>query len=370
MTKRSIKILLGVLVLSACHEQEEARAKPAAARPEVSTVTIGTARLPREITLTGVLAANERSDLAANASGRVTKVFVELGQRVAQGAVIAQLDKRSAALAAREADANVQTLVTQLNASKKDCDRYQKLLAKGAITQQEYDRAIGQCQTQGSSEAAARVRVEQASQSLADSTIRAPFAGKVAERFVHVGDYVMPSSPVVTLLSDDPLRLRLTVPESDIGSVKTGLAVRFETAGVPGREFSAVVKYIGGEVREQTRDMVIEAIVDNADGALLPGMFVTARLATGESELPVISKQALVEGSTPSVFVLDGERVRQHLVQLGPEQGEQLSVLDGLAAGDKVVLAPTKALSDGALVVAHEQAPEARGTTARSQDQE
>jgi membrane fusion protein (multidrug efflux system) len=350
MTKRSISFLVGVLALSACHKQEEVHAKQAEPRLKVSSAVIEARPVPREITLTGVLAANERSDLAANASGRVINVFVELGQRVAQGEPIAQLDKRTAVLSAREASANVQTMVEQLNASKKDCERYEKLLAKGAITQQEHDRAIGQCQTQGSSELAARVRVQQAAQMLSDATIRAPFAGKIADRFVHVGDYVMPSSRVVTLLSDDPLRLRLTVPESDIGSVKTELAVRFESAGVPDREFQATVKYIGGEVREQTRDMVIEAIVDNHEGILLPGMFVTAHLATGVRDLPVVPKQALLTGTTPSVFVLDGERVRQRLVQLGPPQGELLSILDGVRVGEKVVLNPAKQLSDGALV--------------------
>jgi membrane fusion protein (multidrug efflux system) len=365
MTKRSISlsILLGVLTLSACQKQEEVHAKQAEARIKVSTAPVGTQPVPRELTLTGVLAANERSDLAANASGRVTKVFVELGQRVPQGAVIAQLDKRTATLAARQADADVQTVVEQLNASKKDCERYVKLLAKGAITQQEYDRAVGQCSIQGSTEAAARVRTEQAAQALSDSTIRAPFAGKIADRFVHVGDYVMPSSRVVTLLADDPLRLRLTVPESDIGSIKTGLAVRFETAGVAAREFQAVVRYIGGEVREQTRDMVIEAVVDNHDGVLVPGMFVTAHLATGTRELPVVAKTTVVQGPSPSVFVLDGDRVRQRLLQLGPPQGDQLSILDGLQAGDKVVLNPPKELSDGALV-------EAGGPSAREQKQD
>jgi membrane fusion protein, multidrug efflux system len=350
MTKRSVSLLVGVLALSACGRQQEVHAKQAEPRLKVSTAETTTQPVPREITLTGVLAANERSDLAANAAGRVVRVFVELGQRVAQGAPIAQLDKRTAELVAREADANVQTVVEQRKSSQKDCDRYQKLLATGAVTQQQHDRALGQCQIQGSSEVAARVRVEQAAQTLSDATIRAPFAGKIADRAIHVGDYVVPSSKVVTLLADDPLRLRLTVPETKIASVKAGLAVRFETAGVPDRSFQAVIKFLGGEVREQTRDMVIEAIVDNHDGVLLPGMFVTAHLATGLQQLPVVAKEALVSGATQSVFVRDGDRVRQRLVQLGPPVGEQLSILDGLRAGDKVVLNPSKELSDGALV--------------------
>jgi membrane fusion protein (multidrug efflux system) len=351
MNKRTMTILVSVLALSACKGKDEAKAKPPPAREHVETITAEKRPVPRELTLTGVLAANERTDLAANASGRVVRVFVELGQRVPLGAPIVQLDKRTAVLAAREATANVQTAVEQLSASKKDCDRYQTLLATGTITQQAYDRVIGQCQTQGSSEVAARVRVEQAAQQLADSTVRAPFAGKIADRAVHVGDYVRADSKVVTLLADDPLRLRLTVPESDIFAIKQDLEVRFETSSIPDRSFRAIVKYIGGEVREQTRDLVVEAIVDNHDGALLPGMFVTAHLSTGVSELPVVAKQALVAGtSTASLFIVDGDRVRQRMVQLGPPSGELLSILDGIKPGDRVVLNPSNKLSDGTLV--------------------
>ncbi len=91
---------------------------------------------------------------------------------------------------------------------------------------------------------------------LSDSTVRAPFAGKIADRFVHVGEYVRPDTKVVILLADDPLRLRLTVPEGDIFAVKEGLKVRFSTAGIPDHDFQATLKFIGGEVREQTRDLV------------------------------------------------------------------------------------------------------------------
>jgi membrane fusion protein (multidrug efflux system) len=262
-----------------------------------------------------------------------------------------QLDARSAALSAREAAANLQTAADQLATYKKDCDRYQSLLAKGAITQQEYDRAMGQCDTQTASAEAAGARAAAATQTVADSTVRAPFAGKIADRFVHVGEYVRPDTKVVTLLADDPLRLRLTVPEQDIFAAKEGQKVHFETAGIPDRSFQATLKFIGGEVREQTRDLVVEAVVENSDGALLPGMFVSAHLSTGHARLPVIPKTALLAGPTaPSVFVVDGERVHQRVVQTGAPLGDDVAIADGVKDGDRVVLNPSSALSDGALV--------------------
>jgi membrane fusion protein (multidrug efflux system) len=340
-----------MLALGGCHRPADEQASPTQVKIHVETALVQAKEVPQEVALTGVLEANERTDLAANATGRVTRVFVELGQRVMAGEPIAQLDARAATLTAREATANMQSAADQLAAYKKDCDRYQGLLAKGAITQQEYDRAMGQCQTQTSSSAAAQARDDAARQTLADSTVRAPFAGKIADRLVHVGDYVRPDTKVVTLLADDPLRLRLTIPEGDIFAVREGLEVRFETAGIPGRNFHATVRFIGGEVRAQTRDLVVEAIVENHDGALLPGMFVSAHLSTGQAKLPVVPKTTLVSAPTSqTVFVVDGDRVHQRVVQPGAPLGDDVAILDGVKEGDHVVLNPSNALTDGALV--------------------
>ena len=350
MSIRSNHIVLLVFGLAGCGRTASDSTKPPAVRVHVETVVATEQDVPAEVTLTGVLAANERAELAANASGRVVKVFVEIGQRVKAGSPIVQLDARSAVFSSREASANVQTAADRLASSKKDCDRYQGLLAKGAITQQEYDRATGQCESESSSEIAARARAALARQSVSDSTVRAPFSGKIADRLIHVGEYVRPDTKVVTLLSDQQLRLRLTVPERDIFAVKEGLSVRFETAGIPGRTFQATLKFIGGEVRERTRDLVVEAVVENRDGALLPGMFVSAHLSTGLSRLPVVPKSALAPGRPPSVFVIDGERVRQRVVQPGSSVGDGIAILDGVKARERVVLTPSSALSDGALI--------------------
>ncbi len=161
----------------------------------------------------------------------------------------------------------------------------------------------------------------QAVQTLTDSSIRAPFSGVIAERFVHVGDYVHADTRVVTLLVDDPLRLELTVPEANVGSVHAGLAVSFETVALPGRTFTATVKYMGGEIREATRDLVVEAVTDNHDRALLPGMFVTAQLPVGEVTLPVVSEKALVHhGDNDSLFAVVDGHLEERVVQVGPER--------------------------------------------------
>jgi membrane fusion protein (multidrug efflux system) len=355
MTKiPSVALALAVaLAVAACSHgsADETTAAPAAAKVHVQTVVVAEQQVPNLLRLTGVLSSNERTDLAANAAGRVVKTFVERGDHVLQGAILAQLDARSAALSRAEAEANVTSASEQLKNLNADCQRYVGLLAKGAITQQEYDRQTTSCHTQAATEEAARARAAEAMQTVADSTIRAPFAGLVAERFVHVGDYVHADTRVVTLLVDNPLRLELTVPEANVGSVHPGLTVSFETVSLPGRVFTATVKFMGGEIREATRDLVVEAVTDNQDHALLPGMFVTAQLPVGEVTAPVVPATALVAHmQDQSVFAVVDGHLEERVVQLGPKVGELVAVADGVKKGEQVVVSPPAGVTDGVLV--------------------
>jgi membrane fusion protein (multidrug efflux system) len=322
----------------------------AAPHAHVESTLVEERQAPKLLTLTGVLDAEERTDLAANAVGRVLRTFVELGQRVPAGALIAQLDTRAAALSKAEADANAASAAEQLASARADCERNEALLKKGAITKQEYDRGMSQCRLSISSVEAAQARAQSAVQTLSDASIRAPFAGVIADRYVHVGDYVRPDTKVVTLLVDDPLRLRLSVPEAFIPFAKAGVSVSFETVSVPARSFGGTIKFVGREIRAQTRDLVVEAVVDNHDGALLPGMFVTVHLPAGQALLPVIPRRALVPlGEDKTVFVIVDGRLQQRVVQPGAMLGDSIAILDGLHPGERIVTDPAQA-SDGELV--------------------
>jgi len=346
---RALSLALGLSAGACSHgSAADTAVMPATAKVHVQTALVAEQAVPNLLRLTGVLSSNERTDLAANAAGRVVKTFVERGDHVVAGTVLAQLDARSAAHSRVEAEANVAGATEQLKNATADCARYVGLLAKGAITQQEYDRQTTSCHTQAASEGAARARAAEAMQTVADSTIRAPFTGVVAERFVHVGDYVHADTRVVTLLVDDPLRLELTVPEANVGSVHPGLAVSFETISVPGRVFTATVRYIGGEIRAATRDLVVEAVTDNKDHVLLPGMFVTAELPVGEVTSAVVPATALVRHKADqSVFAVVDGHLEERVVQLGPKVGELVAIADGVKKGEQVVVSPPPAAADG-----------------------
>jgi membrane fusion protein, multidrug efflux system len=340
-------LLCGV---GSCRERQTT---PEHQTPEVTPIKVETAvveerEVPRMIPLTGTLNAELRSELTANATGRVLKTFVERGQQVERGALIAQLDIRAAAANAAEAKASVASAKTQLDTARAECERYDSLMARGAITRQEHDRQTASCTQQLAAVAVTQARASSASLAVGDGTIRAPFAGVVTERLVSVGDFVQPMSKVVTLIVSNPLRLKLTIPERRISEVKEGALVTFSTAALPGRTFSGNVKYLSGEVRPATRDLVVEATVPNADGALLPGMFVELSLHSGEQRMPTVPKSALFElGQEQAVYFVKDKQLELNIVKLGVEAGEWRALEEGGQVGDIVVLNPSAQMADG-----------------------
>ncbi len=347
--RRAGRLAVAVLALTGCKPKErDELAAPIQKPVHVETTAVAARAVPRLIPLTGTLTAELRAELTANASGRVVKTFVERGQSVEKGALLAQLDTRSAKASVNEARASVASARTQLESARSECERYDALVARGAITKQEHDRQTANCKQQLASVAVSEARASSASLVVGDGTIRAPFSGVVTERLVSAGDYVQPSSKVVTLVVSNPLRLQLTVPERRIADVKAGALVTFTSPARPGQTYSGTVKYVSAEVRATTRDLVVEAVVPNADGALLPGMFVDARLHAGERTLPVVPKSAVfATGDDPSLYVVENGQLALRIVKTGVEAGGDVSVEDGVKAGELAVVSPSALLADG-----------------------
>ncbi len=314
----------------------------------VDTIAVEERAMPRTVMLAGSLKANQESDVAANATGRVMRTMVERGSFVSQGQAIAQLDARLSTLVASESKANLETARAQKDLAHQDCARFQNLHDKGAISQQEFDKVMAGCKTSSEAATAAESRAQQALQTVGDSTVRAPFPGLVAERFVSAGEFVRPDTKVAHVVDIDPLRLELTISESDMGAVKVGQRVGFSVNAFPDRTFTGTVRYIGPSVRATTRDLVFEALVPNKDRLLRPGLFATAQLDVGLQKLKVVPKTALrKDGETLRAFVVVDKHLEERVVQPGPTDGDRIAVLSGLASGKRVVAQPTDKTVDG-----------------------
>jgi membrane fusion protein, multidrug efflux system len=327
--------------------------KPEAAAPlVVKQVAAEELKVPRRLTLSGSLIGSTEAKVAAGAAGKVIATHVERGAVVKKGAILVRLDARALGAQAQEAAAQVESLKAQRTQADLDCQRTDQMFAKGAISKAEYDRTRTSCQTSKFAVSAAEAHKTLTAEALADTEIRAPFSGMVVERFVSAGEYVRPDSPVVELVDVDALRVELTVPEADVPLVKQGMVIAFHTASNDkGPAYNGKVRYVGPSVRQQTRDAVVEAAVENQGHDLRPGMFVTAELSLGVQALPAVPASAIrADGAQRHVFLVVGGRLEDHLVQIDDAQGGLVPIINGIKVGDKVVVDVTPDMRDGALV--------------------
>jgi membrane fusion protein (multidrug efflux system) len=324
----------------------------ASAPLHVQTASVVEQPMPEYLTLTGSLRAHQQSDIAADASGKILQTLVERGQRVKRGQVIVTLDARSATLGAEAASAQAKVAQSQFEQAQRECGRVKHLLETGAISQADYDRQTSQCTANQWSATAAEAQQASATKLLGDTRIRAPFDGVIGERMVDVGQYVEPSTRIASIYEADPLRLQLTVPEANLAAIHEGMPVTFTVAAFGDEKFVGTVRYISPNVRESTRDLVVEAIVPNTDGRMRPGMFAVAKVELAERpELVVSAKAVLRDDTAARIFVVGADRqIQERLVQLGEAKQDLVAVLSGVSPGESVVLQPGPNVRDGARV--------------------
>jgi membrane fusion protein (multidrug efflux system) len=317
----------------------------------VDTVSAARRRAPATLPVTATIEAMVQTDLAASANGKVLVVHGLRGEEVKKGALIAQLDVRTAGLQAAAARAQANVSADQAAQQADECARYDKLARAGAVAIADLERQQWQCKVSKGSVAVSQLQAAVASQTVVDGAIKAPFDGWIVDRFVDVGEYVAPSTKVATIVSLDPLKLQLSVPEAQLPKLTEGLPISFRVGAYGDRVFSAKLVRVSPIVRPATRDVLAEAEIPNADKALRPGMFASAELPLGDVDAATVPKTAVfVRDEASHAFVVVGGRVEERAVQLGPAIGDDVVIAKGIAPGERVVRAPGPDVKNGVAV--------------------
>ncbi len=318
---------------------------------KVDTAEVAHQKMPRFLTLTGSVNADRQSEVAANVAGRVAATYIERGMPVKAGQVLAVVDSKAAGFQAAAAVAQSQAAQTQVTLAKQDCDRADALFAQGAIPKSEYERQKSQCTAQLYQANAAQANADLAGKLAGDTVIRAPIDGFIGERYVNVGEYVQPVSKVASVYAINPARVTISVPEAATALIKTGQTLDIEVSAYPDRVFPATVRFVSPALRQNTRDLIIEAVAKNDDGSLKPGMFATVKLAVGEEEEPTVPVDAIkAEGTIKRLFLARNGQAFEIVVQTGVVRDGRIAVLEPLNAGERVIVKPPPGLRDGSSI--------------------
>ncbi len=385
-----------VLLGAGCSKSEPASVLGDASHPTpVHFYTVAEETARRRIQAVGSLYALEESTLSSEVEGPVAEVLADVGDNVKEGQALIRVDPRELQL---EVDRQ-RGIVTQVRAQlgigpndpppsdpKKiasvqraeadlfDADqkytRAQEMFRDKLISQQQLDEAASRYQSTKATYTVALQEVDrlkalmvssEASEKLAekklnDATIRAPYPGAIKTRNVHPGEYLRVQSPVMVLVRTDRLRARLAVPERWAGWVKDGATIDLHVEAFPGETFHGKISRINPAVAQDSRTFEAEALLVNLDGRLKPGFFLQASIPSEKEEKTIFLPEQAVNYryGVYKVFLLNGNRVSERQIrpagQTEDERGRRFEVAEGLKPGDRVAVAISGELRDGAVV--------------------
>jgi membrane fusion protein (multidrug efflux system) len=325
---------IGYRIISNKNKNEDPKGKDGKNKVmNVSGIVVHTQTFDNNLSLSGSIEANEQVDIRSEISGIVEGIYFKEGSNVSKGQILFKVNDI-------ELRAQLAQAKTKQGLASENERRAKLLLAKEAISQEEYDVARADYKL-------AQSQVQLIDAQIAKTSVRAPFSGKIGLRSISPGTYITPSLLVAKLVNIGKLKITFSIPEKYANQVKTNTNLSFTVAGSTDKYFAKVYA-IEPEVAVETRTLQVRALAENKDGKLLPGTFANV-------ELPLdIIKDAIVVPSEAIIPVQDGKKVlisingkvKEIKVETATRTDASILVLSGLKSGDTLLTTGVMSLKE------------------------
>jgi HlyD family secretion protein len=376
---RFFPLAIWILTTAACSRQEvpltTTNAQSKAISVDVETVV--TSQIADVYRASGTVRARQIAAIAARIAANILDVRVDAGDHVKAGQTLIVLDRRDLEANLRRSEAGraeVESAVTETESAIASArasvelarvthKRFQDLLAKGSVSQQEFDEsqarlrnadaalemAVSKRRQVEARRSQCEAEADAARVALGYATLTAPFAGLITKREADPGSLATAGASLLTLESEGNLRLEASIDESRLGLAKPGESVEVEIDGL-NRTVSGSVGEIRPSIDPATRTFTARIDLPAVPG-LRAGMFARAAFAAGKREAMLVPQSAVLDrGQIRSVHVVEGDMARLRFVTLGDARGDWFEVLSGLTAGEKIIVTPPSLLADGSRV--------------------
>jgi RND family efflux transporter MFP subunit len=364
-------VILGAVTLFQRRAQYQALAKETEtlAIPTVAVVHAAVESTEEDLVLPGAMQAYVESPIYARTNGYLKKWYHDIGSRVRQGELLADIDTPEVDQQLSQARADLNTAQANANLSKITAARYQELIKTDGVSKQEVDNAVGDLEAKVAIMKSSEANVRRLEDLESFKHVFAPFSGVITRRNVDTGTLINAgnggaSEQLFVLAQTDPIRVYVSVPEAYAPSIRAGLGAFLELTQYPGQRFEGKVVRTAESIDPGTRTLLTEVDVPNHAAALLPGGYSQAHLqvkVTG-ARLAVPVNALLFRSEGLRAVVVDANH-KTHLKSLtiGRDYGTTLEVLQGLDPNDWIVLNPADSLEEGQEVhvkeIALNQAP-------------
>ncbi len=331
---KSLMIGIGTLSLISCQgKQTQEKKEQKKEVQEVSVVSIDKAKVQLDLSYTCLLEPKTRNNIMAQNGGRLMKLFVEVGDRVAKGQVLARLEGTMLK------QANI-----RLDEAKRNFTRLDELYKIGAVAKVQWEQA----------KSSYHIALEQKKNLATNTLLRSPMAGVVTARNYDAGDLTSPQRPVLVVENLSQIKAVINVSEQYYAYLKVGLPASLELDALEGEHFNAQVSKIYPTVDPRTHTVKVELLVANKGNKLRTGMFARLKLNLGQREVllvPDVAVHKVMGSGSRYVYLLEGEGseaiAKYQTVKLGELYGSNYEVLDGLKLGQKVIVSATNNIADG-----------------------
>lgn len=326
--------------------------------PEVLTAQAKAAGGSYELRLPARTAAGETARLFPRATGFVSERRADLGDRVGAGQVLAVIAAPEIDQTVRETQADVLQAHADLELARSHYERAERLVQSQVISRETYSDRLAARDAGQAALAAAEARLANARERQGFQVVRAPFAGVVSARNVERGDRVVGDSaaataPLFEINALDPLRIVVDVPQSMAMQVRPGLRAEVDFVEMPGQGFQAEVVRSAQSISDAVGGMRVELRLPNPEGRIPAGMVGQVRLSVPRAAPAVVLPiSAVVQGADGAKVALVGKDsiVAYRPVRLGRNLGNEVEIVEGLAAGETVIVAPNALLAAGSRV--------------------
>jgi len=279
-----------------------------------------------------------RAQLPAVKPGRVDALLVDRGSVVTNGQVLMKLD-------ARLWLSNLEAAEIELREAEKELTRWNDLESVGAVSSSNMDQIRTRVDR-------ARIQRNEALTHVSQCEIRSPADGVINERYIEVGEYATEGMGVFELVVTDPVKIRLDIPERDVGHFRQTTRVEFTVSVLPGQTFTGAITFAASASQADNNAFRMEIVADNDDGLLKPGMIAELRYPRGRLEHAIIAPlDAIIPiRGEHTAFVAESSRAVRRVVRIDRLAGSRAVISEGLAAGDRLVIRGNRALVDGVLL--------------------
>ena len=342
--KKIAFMALAILVLASCGNKDAEKKQES--KPQVKLTTVSQQEVPQTETYTATVESDVKNNISPNVAQRISRVLVDVGDRVSRGQVVVQLDAANQ----DQIKLQLQSQQVQLQHQQVEFNRTAELYATGGISKSEYESAETQLTIQKKQVDMLRTQLAQSSQ---NTQLTSPISGVVTARNYDNGDMYSMGLPVLTIEQLNPVKLICNISEIHFKDVAVGMPVDVQLDAYGDELFAGKVSIVYPSIDQATHTFPVEITLPNSDQRVRPGMFARATVNFGSVERVLIPDMALVKqvgAGDRYVYTYKDGKVKYCKVELGKHLNDMYEIVSGVTPNTQVVVAGQTRLKDGSEV--------------------